>query len=329
MNQMTATKIAMSGLVFVGIVLLPLVYSSQYLIHMVTLMLLWSFVATAWALMARFGIVSLGHGVFLGMGAYIPALLFNSYGISPWIGMLFGIAAAAALAVILGYPCFRFRVIGDYFALVTLAVAEVGSLVIVALREQTGGSLGLTINTSARPFLDFQFSDKRAYYYLALTFLLLGLYVWRRIDRSKMRLALTAIGESEQAACSLGVNVIKYKLSVTVISAMLTAMGGVLYAQYVTYINPETVSGVGVSLAVCFKAILGGMFDILGPFVGTSIMVLLEEYIRISLGSTYFGLSEVIFGMALLLLIIFLPKGIVGSLTAMVQKRYQVERVSQ
>lgn len=326
---MTATKLTLSGLVLAGILLLPLFFSSQYVIHMVTLMLLWSFVATAWALMARFGIVSLGHGVFLGMGAYIPALLFNFYGLSPWIGMLIGIVAAAVLAVILGYPCFRFKVIGDYFALVTLAVAEVGSLVIVALRDQTGGSLGLTINNSTRPFLDFQFSDKRVYYYLATAFLLLGLYIWRRIDKSKVRLALTAIGESELAASSLGVNVINYKLLVTVISAMLTSMGGVLYAQYVTYINPETVSGVGVSLSVCFKAILGGMFDILGPFVGTSIMVLLEEYIRISLGSKYVGLSEVIFGLALLLLIIFLPKGIVGSITALIQKGYQVERGSK
>jgi len=271
--------------------------------------------------MARFGIVSLGHGVFLGIGAYVPALLFNFYGLSPWIGMLIAITIATLVAVILGYPCFRFGLIGDYFALVTLAVAEVGALVVIAYREHTGGSLGLTLNASTRPWLDFQFDDKRYYYYIALVFLLLALYVWRRIDKSKVRLALTAIGESELAAASLGVNVIKYKMLVTIISAALTAMGGVLYAQYVTYISPDTVSGVAVSLSVCFKAILGGMFDILGPFVGTAIMVSLEEYVRISLGAKFLGVSEIIFGLALMLLIIFLPRGIFGSLKEAFTKR--------
>jgi branched-chain amino acid transport system permease protein len=101
---------------------------------------------------------------------------------------------------------------------------------------------------------------------------------------------------------------------VTMISAGLTAMGGALYAHYVTYISPDTVSGVAVSLSICFKAILGGMFDVLGPFIGTAIMVSLEESVRISLGSKFVGLSDVIFGLAIMLLIIFLPKGIFGSL---------------
>lgn len=314
MNGKLQLKHLVYGLVFLVLTVLPLVWRSQYVIHIVTLILLWSFVATAWALMARFGIVSLGHGVFLGIGAYIPALLFNYHALSPWIGMLVAVAAAVAIAMILGYPCFRFGLIGDYFALVTLAVAEVGSLVIISYREYTGGSLGLTLNSSNRSWIDFQFDDKRVYYYISMIFLLLALYIWHRIGKSKLRLALTAIGESETAAASLGVNVIKYKMLVTMLSAGLTAMGGVLYTQYVTYISPDTVSGIGVSLSVCFKAILGGMFDILGPFIGTAIMVSLEEYIRISLGSKFTGVSEIIFGLVLLVMIIFMPRGIFGSI---------------
>ena len=321
MNGNLKLKHVVSGLVFVVLTVLPLVWHSPYIIHIVTLILLWSFVATAWALMARFGIVSLGHGVFLGIGAYIPALLFNYHALSPWIGMVLAIAAAVAVAMILGYPCFRFGLIGDYFALVTLAVAEVGSLVIVSYREYTGGSLGMTLNSSSRSWIDFQFDDKRVYYYISMLFLLLALYIWHRIGKSKLRLALTAIGESETAAASLGVNVIKYKMLVTMLSAGLTAMGGVLYTQYVTYISPDTVSGIGVSLSVCFKAILGGMFDIIGPFIGTAIMVSLEEYIRISMGSKFTGVSEIMFGLILLVMIIFMPRGIFGSIKEAFSRR--------
>ena len=326
MNRNLELKHIVLGLVFLAILLLPLIWRSQYIIHIVTLVLLWSFVATAWSFMARFGIVSLGHGVFLGIGAYIPVLLFNFYGLTPWVGMFVALVVAVVTSMILGYPCFRFGLVGDYFALVTLAMAEVGSLVVVAFREYTGGSLGLTLKSSSRSWIDFQFDDKRCYYYIAMIFLLLALYLWRRIGKSKIQMALTAIGESELAAASLGVDVIKYKMLITMLSAALTAMGGLLYAQYVTYISPETVSGVSVSLSVCFKAILGGMFDMLGPFFGTAIMVSLEEYIRISLGAKLSGISEIIFGSAILVLIIFLPRGIFGSLKVLMVKKKHSER---
>ena len=307
------------------LVALPFVITSSYLKHIMTLILVWSFVATAWAYMARFGMVSLGHGVFLGIGAYFPMMMFNYWGVTPWIGILVGLAVAMAVAALLGYTCFRFGLLGDYFALVTLAVAEVSSLTVMALREVTGGSLGCTLNATNR-LADMQFADKRVYYFIALGLLMGAIYIWRRIDKSPIRLALTAIEESEIAAASLGVSVIRYKMMITLLSAALTALGGALYAQYVTYISPETIAGVTVSLSVCFKAILGGMFTVLGPFAGSAIIVSLEEYIRIALGTSYMGLSQIIFGVSLLLLIIFLPKGILGSITEKIAGR--LNRVS-
>jgi branched-chain amino acid transport system permease protein len=307
-------------LLLILLIILPFVISSSYLTHIVTLILLWSFVATAWAYMARFGMVSLGHGVFLGIGAYLPTLMFNYWGVTPWIGIFVGLAAAVAIAAILGYTCFRFGLLGDYFALVTLAVAEVSALAIMALREVTGGSLGYTLRSTGR-LADMQFSDKRVFYFMALILLIGAVYIWRRIDKSPVRLALTAIEESEIAAASLGISVIRYKMMITLLSAALTALGGSLYAQYVTYVSPDTIAGVGVSLSVCFKAILGGMFAVLGPFVGSAIIVSLEEYIRISLGTSFLGLSQIIFGISLLLMIIFMPKGIMGSVSMAVAKR--------
>jgi len=320
----TTSKLIMGGVLLV-IAAAPLFAESEYLIHIGTLILLWAFVSTAWAYMARFGLVSLGHGVFLGIGAYIPVLLFNYYGISPWLGMLAGVIAAVIIAAILGYACFRFGLIGDYFALVTLAMAEVVSLAIVACREITGGSLGCTLKAS-EGWADLQFDDKRYFYYIIFAFLLLALYIWRRIDKSRMRLALTAIEESELAAASMGVSVIRFKMGITLLSAGLTAMGGVLYAQYVTYINPVTISGVGVSLSTCFKAILGGMFNIFGPLAGSAIMVSLEEYFRVSFDTGFLGVSEVIFGIVLLVMIIFLPRGIVGSISKWLNKRFDAAR---
>ncbi|MFH2120386.1 MAG: branched-chain amino acid ABC transporter permease [Pseudomonadota bacterium] len=315
-------------LVLLILVVLPFVVTSSYLTHIMTLILLWSFVATAWAYMARFGMVSLGHGVFLGIGAYIPTMMFNYWGLTPWIGVFIGLAVAMAVAAILGYSCFRFGLLGDYFALVTLAVAEVSALTIMALRAITGGGLGYTLRSTGR-LADMQFADKRSFYFIALILLLGAVYIWRRIDRSPIRLALTAIEESEIAAASLGVSVIRYKMMITLLSAALTALGGTLYAQYVTYINPDTIAGVGVSLSICFKAILGGMFTVLGPFVGSAIIVLLEEYIRISFGTSFLGLSQIIFGISLLLMIIFMPKGIMGSMTEAIAKRLNKVSVRQ
>ncbi len=313
------------GALLGALALLPLLVTSPYVTHIFTLVLLWAFVATAWAYMARFGLVSLGHGIFMAVGAYVPTLLFNYFGISPWLGMWLGMAAAVLAALVVGYPCFRFGLVGDYFALVTLALAEAGALVVNVFREETGGTLGMTLKNTGN-LADFQFANKMWFYYVALAMLALALVIWRMIDRSRMRLALTAIGESELAAASMGVKVIKYKLAITALSAALTSLGGVLYAQYVTYINPETVAGVGVSLAICFKAIMGGMFNPLGPLVGSAIIVSLEEYVRVSLGSQFLGVSEIIYGVLLVLLIVFLPNGIYGSIQGRLIKKTQVER---
>ncbi len=303
------------------LILFPVFSPSPYLIHIITLIFIWSYVSTAWSYMGRFGLVSLGHGAFLGTGAYITALLFNFFNLSPWIGMLIGASGAVFLAAVLGYACFRSGIIGDYFALVTLAVGELVCLSIIAMREITGGSLGFTLRSLGNSPLYFQFGSKVYFYYISLLFLLFALYLWKRIDKSKMQKALKAIGEDEVAASSVGINIIRHKMAIFIISAFLTGIGGVLYAQYITYLNPHTLSGVTVSLAIPFKAILGGMFNIWGPAIGTAMIISLEEYIRVSYGTKFIGVSEVVYGIALITLIIFLPKGLYGTVVEVFHKR--------
>ncbi len=292
-----------------------------YFLHLLIQVLLWGFVYTAWSLMGRFGFVSLGHGAFMGLGAYVPALMWNYYGLTPWLGIPIGILLAVLLALVVGYPCFRFRVVGHYFALVTLALGQVVMLTIVAARDLTGGSLGMTQQSVGHSWYALQFPEKPYFYGIALVLWLAGLAVWRRVDRGIGREALDAISEDEEAAAALGVNVLREKLRVTVISAALTALGGAILGQYLMYLNPETLSGIGVSLQIVFAAIAGGMYSLLGPTVGSLFTLSLTEGLRVWFGTNFIGAANTIYGILLVLFIIFMPRGIVGIVETMRARR--------
>src|SRR6266480_479656 len=270
----------------------------NYPLHL--MVLLWGYIYTSWSLMGRLGLVSFGHGAFMGIGAYTVVMLWNHFGWSPWAGALAALAFAAAVA------------------LVTLALSEVARLVIVALRDQTGGSLGATPNSAlhggatAAPGA-LQFSDKQVWFWIVLAFWLAGLWVWRAVDRSMARLALQAISEEEEAAASIGIPVTRAKLRITLISALMTCAGGVLYAQYQLYVNPDTVCGIGISLQMVFGAIAGGMFVMLGPTVGAAFTLLLAEGLRLAFGNRYPALDSTLYGAMLVLFIIYMPKGILGA----------------
>jgi branched-chain amino acid transport system permease protein len=302
---------------------LPLGAAREYIWHVIIQIFLWSLVGNAWSLMGRFGLVSLGHGAFLGVGAYATVLLWNLVGLTPWIGAVLAVLMTAVLALVVAYPCSRFQVVGHYFALTTLAVGEVIRLLIVAERDWTGGSLGVSLKTggAASGLYTLQFADKRVFYYVALAAWLFGLWVWWRVDRSMARSAMEAIGEDETAAASVGIHVTRFKMGITVLSAALTALGGVLLALYLAYANPDTLSGIGVSLRIVFAVVLGGMYSLLGPLVGTALTIALGEYLRIYFGIKLIGIAETIYGLTLILFIIFLPAGIWGSLAAAWRRR--------
>jgi len=309
--------------------LLPLTRLGNYPLHLVILCLLWGFVYTSWAVMGRLGMVSLGHGAFLGIGAYTVVMGWNHFGLSPWISTPIALVFTAVVAFMVGYPCFRLKIVGHYFALVTLALSEVARMIIVALRDQTGGSLGVTPNTaladSAWSLVALQFSSKIVWFYIALGIWLVGLWVWTRVDRSMARIALEAISQEEDAAASIGISVTRLKLGVTMVSALMTCIGGILYAQYQLYVNPETVSGIGISLQMVFGAIAGGMYLRLGPTVGAVFTLLLTEVLRLVLGHDIHGLDTTVYGLLLILFIIFMPKGILGAVIALRQRLHRTK----
>jgi branched-chain amino acid transport system permease protein len=298
-----------------ALVALPFVYREPYHLHILVLILIWSFAYTAWSIMGRFGLVSLGHGGFMGVGAYVTALLWNHLGVSPWIGIPVGMVAAGVLALVVAYPCFRFRITGHYFVLVTLALSGIVLQVITATRDYTGGSLGYTPNRarSGSGWMALQFDDKITWYLIALFVWVVGLLIWRWVDRSMSRYAMEAISEDEDAAAAAGVNVTAEKLKITLISALMTALAGALYCQYQMFISPDTVSGIAVSLQMVFAVIVGGLYVSLGPTVGAIITIMLAEVLRIGFGTKAVGWDNLVYGVLLVVFIIFLPKGILGS----------------
>jgi branched-chain amino acid transport system permease protein len=299
-----------------GLVALPFVYHQPYPLHILIVILIWSFAYTSWSMMGRFGLVSLGHGGFMGIGAYVTALAWNHGGVSPWIGIPVALVAGGVLAVLVAYPCFRFRITGHYFALVTLALSGIVLQVITATRDHTGGSLGYTPTRyqGGSSLYALQFTGKTTWYLIALSVWAAGLYAWHRVDRSMTRYALEAISEDEDGAAAAGVHVTAEKLKITVLSAMMTALAGALYCQYQMFISPDTVSGISISLQMVFAVVVGGIYVSLGPTVGAVITILLAEVLRISFGTRAVGWDNLVYGVLLVLFIVFLPKGILGSL---------------
>ncbi len=226
--------------------------------------------------------------------------------------------AAAAVALLIGYPCFRFRITGHNFALLTLALSAIVLQVITATRDFTGGSLGYTPEryNGGSSILAMQFLDKTTWYLIALGVWATGLAIRYGVDRSMLRYALEAIAEDEDAAAAAGVHVTVEKLKITVLSAAMTAFAGALYCQYQMFISPDTVSGIAVSLQMVFAAVAGGIYVPLGPTIGAAITILLSESLRISFGTTAVGWDNVVYGALLVVFIIFLPQGLLGSLLA-------------
>lgn len=300
--------------------------SSRYYLHLAIQILMWAFIYTGWSLMGRFGLVSLGHGAFTGIGAYVTVLLWNDLGLTPLLGIPFAVIAAVLVSQVVGYPSFKQRITGHYFALLTLALTEFVRLVIVGMREVTGGSLGTQPNRygDGISLYAVQFEPDRVLsYFVALVMWVIGLYIWHRVDRSMDRFALDAANVDEDAASSVGINVTREKLKVTAISAGMCAFGGAMFGQYQMYIGPDTISGLTVSLNIVFASIAGGIGVMLGPTLGAILTQMLTETLRVGiqssdairdvLGSSALALDTALYGLLLILFIIYMPKGILGT----------------
>ncbi len=313
----TLRPVLTRGLLLAGLLAalaFPAVFTLPFPRHVMIMIFLYGALATAWNIIAGYcGQISLGQAVFFGIGAYTSSLLFRDAGVTPWAGMIAGVALAVGVSQVVGYPVFRLR--GHYFAIATIAVGEIVQALVVDW-DAIGGARGVFVPIR-RPdsLVNFQFHQSKAfYYYIALGLLLLALGVTRRIERSRAGYYFRAIREDQDAAAALGVNVRREKLRALAVSAALTAMGGTFYAQYILFIDPESVFPLSLSILICLVAVLGGVGTLWGPVLGAAVLVPLQEGTRVMLGGTGKALDLLIYGALIIAISVFQPGGLMALL---------------
>ena len=311
------------AVVFFGLAALgPLVVRDAFLLDGLIFILLWGATAAAWNVAGGYaGQVSLGHSAFFGLGAYSAALLGTRWGLSPWIGLLVGVLLSTVAGLIIGYLSNRLR--GPYFVLATIAFSQVLLIVASRWRGFTAGSEGIPV--PFRPGLwTLGIADKRGWVYLMLALGVLLYVVQQYLERSRRGYQLAAVREDEDAALSLGVAARRLKVIAIAVSAALTAVCGALWAQYVGFVDPFYVFSVDLSVRFALAAIIGGLGTALGPFLGSVLITTLETYLRAQFGGVGAGLVGIyliIYGCALVLVMRFVPQGLVGWLGDWLRRR--------
>ena len=283
----------------------------KYVLEVLISVLFFGYLGACWNILGGYGgQFSFGHAAFFGIGAYTSTLLFLHLGVTPWLGMVAGGILAAAFGLFAGYLSFRYGLRGPYFSLVTLAFAEMLRVIAVNWKA-VGSSLGLVVpNRGSAPTL-FLFADKLPYYYVILVMALGALAITRMIERSRMGYALTAIRENEDAAEAAGVDALSTKLAAMALSSFLTALGGTFYAQYFAYIDPSLTFGPAISIGGLLPAIVGGAGTVAGPLLGSFVLTPISELTRAVLRGRA-GADVMLYGLILILVISFLPNGLVG-----------------
>ncbi len=281
----------------------PLLGASTYIMHLLILVIMWSVIGMAWNLLSGYtGQVSFGHAAFFGTGAYAAGMLYSKLGLSAWWGVPLSVFVTAGFALVIGYICLRLR--GPFFALATLAIGVILRIVAENLTKTTGGDLGIMIRERT-------WVEKTWYYYIILAIAVGTFIVVKKVVESKLGYYFVAIREDQDAAESMGINTTLYKTVALVLSAVLTGLAGAFYMNYMGYIDPKVVFALhDISIVTIMVVMVGGVATYWGPVVGAVIMVLLAEIIRSipALGTAHLTF----FGILLIVIIIFLPNGIVG-----------------
>lgn len=302
------------GLIFFAIslaIVFPMLpFTNNYLLHVGVVIFIQIIFGLSWNLLGGYtGQVSFGHAMFLGVGAYTAMILVNEQGMNPVVAIMVGAVFAVLLAIPVGLILFKLR--GPYFALGTLATAEIIRLVSTNWSEITGGGSGiLLMNIPPIPlgFIDFQLGSKVSFYYFSLFFAIITIAVMSILMKRKTGYFFMSIREDEDASLALGINTTLYKTYALVISAFFTGIAGGLLALVVGIIEPDSVFALHLSAEMIFVVVIGGIGTIMGPIIGSFLLIILSEILYDWMGTAYL----IIYGFLLMLVIIYMPEGIYG-----------------
>ncbi|MGK9168985.1 branched-chain amino acid ABC transporter ATP-binding protein/permease [Inquilinus limosus] len=302
--------LALAGLL-AALVVLPVLIGDDFVYHVFITVCVFAALSTGWNIVGGFaGQLSLGHAIFYGLGAYAGVILMN-LGVSPWLGIFAGAAVAVVVAVAISYPCFRLR--GPFFSLATIAFLEVFRVVALHFRDLTGGATGLMIPLK----MGWQwmvFRERLPSLTIAFGMLLLCLAVAWWIRSRRIGFQLVATRERESAARAAGVNTVKVRLVAVSVSAALTAMVGTFHAMYLTFIEPAAMFSLPLSIQIAMFALIGGIGTVFGPLLGAVLLVPISEMARGWLGAQALGLHGFVYGAVLVLVVLFMPNGLMGLL---------------
>ena len=289
-------------------IVFPFISNSAFVINFGVLALFYAFIGQSWNIAGGFaGQLSFGHVAFFGVGAYASTIVQMRFGFNPWWGLPVSALAGAAAGWLIGVMSFRAGLKGSYFALITLAFAEVFRIIANSV-EITGGGLGMLIPMK-QTAANFQFGDRRYFYFiiLALTVVSVAIALWLKASRFGARLA--AIRENEDSARALGINVFVEKIKIMASSGAIAGAGGCFFAQYFLYIDPTIVFGVDKSVEMLLVSMIGGAGTVYGPLIGALLLAVVSEVTRSMF--SFQGLSLVLYGTLLVIIIAFLPNGLV------------------
>lgn len=276
---------------------MPVGLSGSALLHVFILMFFFAFMSQAWNIISGFcGQLSIGHAAFFGIGAYVSTICYVHLGLTPWLGMIVAAVVTALFGAVLGLVSFHYGLKGPFFALVTVAFAEITRLVLLHW-EFVGAANGILLPFEPNPtFWQFQFGDKEPYYYIALVMMLCSIALVAWIARSRFGYYLHAIRQDEDAAEAVGVPTKRCKIQAIALSAALAGMGGTFYAQYTQYIVPDDMVIGRVSVEILLGAVIGGAGTVMGPIVGAFILIPIGEATRVIFegGGTSMSLSTLI-----------------------------------
>jgi branched-chain amino acid transport system permease protein len=295
------------GLLLLGLVF-PLLFPSPFMINFGVLALFYAFIGQAWNIAGGFaGQLSFGHVVFFGAGAYASTILQMRFGFNPWLGLPAAALAGALVGWIIAVLSFRAGLKGSYFALITLAFAEVLRIVANSV-EITGGGLGMLI-PAKRSAANFQFPERIGFYYLILALTVGSVLIAIWLKRSRFGAQLAAIRENEDSARALGIDTYTEKVKVMMLSGAIAGLGGCFFAQYFLYIDPLIVFGVDKSVEMLLVSMIGGAGTVYGPLIGAVLLAGISDVTRAVFDVQ--GLSLVIYGALLVVIIAFLPNGLI------------------